>query len=399
MGIPRDHPGSILHNVWRILALIALVVSTNVLIRFFITVPVLTNVNKSRGIACRTELTPTESRNKTSTLGFAQESKGIFNGALLRKVAKVDLTAIREMTRFVLFLCDPSYFNGSVALLASLAESSALTSHPPLVIVVGNNTIQPLEKEILEALGAQVKMVDLPQNLLSAIALHRSSVQERFRDVFSKILLFRPDIVECDIVFYIDIDTLARGDLIDCMYDIIQRFRSKPQLDFLAVGSRYYFNNGVMLARPNDTTFSYMVEMLVNGTCMGNCTDIDYKTMMRREAYTDQDVFFEYAQRFPERFEPEDPKSRLNQRPKYQHNDTYHDCSVVHYIGTPKPWEAWFAIPDIGIPVNGTSLMTLPDEFIPELLNTLLLPDWALGLWRDTWNRAVIQSVAHEGLA
>ncbi len=398
MGIPRGHPGSILHNVCRILALIALVVSTNVIIRFFITVPVLTNVSKSIGIVGR-ELPTNNSGNNTSIIGSVKESKAIFNGTFLQVVAKVDLAAIRKATRFVLFLCDPSYFNGSVALVASLAESSAFTSIPPLVMVVGNDTIQPLEKEILEALGAQVKIVDLPQSLQDAIALRQSSVQLRFRDVFSKILLFRPDIVECDIVFYMDIDTLARGDLIDCMYDIIQRFRSKPQLDFLAVGSRYYFNNGVMLARPNDTTFSYLVEMLRNGTCMVNCTESEYTTMMRREAYTDQDVFFEYTQRFPERFEPEDQKSRLNQRPKYQHNDTYHDCSVVHYIGTPKPWESWFAIPSIGIPLNGSSLLMLPDSYIPESLHTLFLPDWALELWRDSWNQAVIQSVAHPTLA
>ena len=434
---------SILHYICRILVLVALVVTVSsvVIIKYYITIPVQTNVQKfthaadalaessisskastaaaaDRGgfisegafnvtswinssVTEEKQILVNRSKAETSTIGLAQETKHDFDGMFLQATSEADLIAVREMTRFVLFLCDSSYFSGSVALISSLAESITSTSLPPLVMVMGNSTIRPFEQEILEALGAQVKMVDQPQELADAIALRSSSFQERWQGVFSKILLFRRDIVECDIVFYIDIDSLARGDLMACMYDIIQNFRSKPELDFLAVGSRTYFNNGVMLARPRDTTFSYLVEMLRNGTCVGSCVTSDYATTMRREIYTDQDIFIEYSERYPERFEPVEKRSRLNYRPMYQPNDAHQNCSVVHYVGKPKPWEAWFSIPGIGVAVHGSALPMLPNS-IPESMHALKkrskrwsMPDWALDLWRDHWNHAVTRLQAH----
>lgn len=346
-----------------------------------------------------------ETEGETSAIALVQETKHLLDGIFAEATSEDKSTDVRVLTRFVMFLCDSSYFKGAVALVASLSESSMSTSLPPLVMVVGNGTIRPFEQAILEALGAQVKMVDQPQELTDAIARQRASVEGRWQGVFSKFLVFRRDIVECDIAFYIDIDSLVRGNLIDCMYDIIQLFSSKPQLEILAVGSRTYFNNGVMLVRPRDTTFSYLVKMLQNGTCVGRCTDSDYTTMMRREIYTDQDVFIEYSERFPERFEPVVKHSCLNLRPKYQPNDMYQNCSVVHYVGTPKPWEAWFAIPRIDIPVNGSTLSMLPDS-IPESIHALKkqskswhIPDWALELWRSKWNHAVNQLLVHAQMA
>ncbi|KAI2490431.1 hypothetical protein MHU86_24147 [Fragilaria crotonensis] len=312
---------------------------------------------------------------------------------------RAEVTAKPETTRFVLFLCDLSFFNGAVALLASLAESRRSTSLPPLVMIMEDVPIKPYAQEILAALGAQVKMVDQPQELADAIQLRGSKVKKRWRGVFSKMHLFRRDIVDCDVVFYIDVDAVVRGNVIDCMDDILQSFRSKPELDILAVGKRQYFNNGVMLARPRDSTFSYLVEMLRNGTCVGNCTDSDYTTMMRRRIDTDQDVFIEYTQRFPNRFEPIDKASPLNVRPMHRRFDVHANCSVIHYVGEPKPWVAWFALPNISTPVDGTSLPMLREHF-PESLKALIerqkekgtpwtTPVWSLEVWRDYWNQAV----------
>ncbi|KAI2490428.1 hypothetical protein MHU86_24144 [Fragilaria crotonensis] len=334
------------------------------------------------------------------TLGRAHDAE-----AILLDDAKPDVTARRETTRFVLFLCDSSFFNGAVTLLASLAESSSATSLPPLVMVMEDVPIKPFEQEILVALGAQVKVVDQPQELADAIQLRGSKVKQRWRGVFSKMHLFRRDVVDCDVVFYIDVDAVVRGNVMECMNDIIQLFQSKPELDILASGKRKYFNNGVMLARPRDSTFSYLVEMLRNGTCVGDCTDSDYTTMMRRRIITDQDVFIEYTQRFPNRFEPIDEDYPLNVRPMHHRADIHATCSVIHYAGGPKPWEAWFSIPNITIPLDGSSLPMLP-EYFPESLKALkkqrkkrgkpwALRDWSLEIWRDYWNRAVIRLQDH----
>jgi lipopolysaccharide biosynthesis glycosyltransferase len=332
-------------------------------------------------------------------------SVGTLNATLQQAVDIRELTAMRESTRFVLFLCDAKYFFGSVALVASLAESKTPTSLSPLVIVVGADTIKPFQRQVLEALGAQVKIVKQPQELTDAVELRGSSVSRRWQGVFAKMLVFRRDLVECDIVFYIDVDALARGDLIECMYDIIQRFQSNPKLDILAVGNRTYFNAGIMLARPRRTTYSYLIAMLRNGTCVGNCTESDYKTMMRRKINADQDIIIEYTERFPERFEPLKRKSRLNLRPMHQKVDVHKNCSVVHYAGLPKPWQPWSAVPSIDFPVNGSTLRMLPDS-IPEAIYALKnrsktwdLADWSLELWRSQWNQAVTQLQASQQLS
>lgn len=346
----------------------------------------------------------------TSAIGFlGQGSEVIPDGVFLGDTSKPGLAALREMTRFVLFLCDPSYFNGAVALVESLVDSLTPTSLPPLVMVVGDATIQPFEQQILEALGAQVTMVEQPQELTDAIAYRSQFVKRRWKGVFSKFLLFRPDIVECDIVFYIDVDAVARGDLFECMYDTLELFRSKPKLEILAVGGRDYFNNGIILARPRDTTFFYLVDMLQNGTCKGDCKAGDFKTKMRRKIKTDQDVFIEYTERFPDRYEAVYAPSPLNLRPMHQPQDLHQNCSVVHFAGAPKPWEAWFAIPNIGSPANGSALLSLPNGF-PESLKALKkkrkkrkkawqLPNWGLEVWRDHWNNAVSRLQAHPELA
>ena len=319
--------------------------------------------------------------------------------------AEPDGTRRQETTRFVLFLCDLSFFNGAIALLASLADSRSSTSLPPLVMVTEDVPIQPFQLVMLEALGAEVKVVDQPQELAEAIKLRSSMVEGRWKGVFSKMHLFRRDIVDCDIVFYIDVDAVVRGNVMDCMHDVLHLFRSKPELDILAAGKRDYFNNGVMLARPRDSTFSYLVEMLRNGTCVGNCTDSDYTTMMKRRIDTDQDIFIEYTQRFPSRFEPIKNNSHLNLRPMHHRFDIHVNCSVVHFAGEPKPWEAWFAIPTISIPIENSSLPMLP-EFFPEPLKALMerrkeegklwtAPVWSLEVWRDYWNRAVTRLQAH----
>ena len=192
------------------------------------------------------------------------------------------------------------------------------------------------------------------------------------------------------------------------MHGIIESFRSKPELDILAVGKRTYFNNGVMLARPRDTTSSYLVDMLRNGTWEGNWTESDYKMTMKRAIHTDQDVFIEYTERFPERYEPVRGPSPLNLRTMHQPQDAHQNCSVLHYAGAPKPWEAWFEIQNMDIPANGSALLLLPDGF-PKSLRALKteskngkkpwqVPDWALEVWRDHWNRAVTQLQAHPEL-
>jgi lipopolysaccharide biosynthesis glycosyltransferase len=168
-----------------------------------------------------------------------------------------------------------------------------------------------------------------------------ATLGDRWQGVFSKMLLFRPSIVECDLVFYIDLDALARGNLITCMNETIEEFHSRPKLDFLASGDRYYFNNGVMLARPRNKTYRYMVQMLRNGTCMGRICN-GTTTMMSRIVYTDQDIFIEYSQRFPERFQPISGKSSFNLRPTYNPIDRDQDCSIIHYTGDTKPWSALF---------------------------------------------------------
>jgi hypothetical protein len=254
-----------------------------------------------------------------------------------------------EDIRFVLFLSDAKFFKGAFALVESLRESRNSTAFPPLVMVVGNCTIEPVQQSMLESLGAQVKILSIPSELEDAVEKQKSrGVNKRWESVFTKMLLFLPEIVECGIVFYIDLDAVARGNVVECMDGIIQDFRSNPHLELMASGNNEYFNNGVMLARPSARTFSYMVDMLRNGTCKENCSDYnmfrngtcegnctDYNTVMWRKVATDQDIFIEYTQRFPERFRPINQYSlpTFNLRPMHKANDEWSNCSIVHFAG------------------------------------------------------------------
>jgi hypothetical protein len=71
----------------------------------------------------------------------------------------------KDTIRFVLFLCDSAFYVGAVAIVASLSESMASTTLPPLIMVVGNATLQPVQLRILESLGAEVKQIAIPKGL------------------------------------------------------------------------------------------------------------------------------------------------------------------------------------------------------------------------------------------
>jgi Glycosyl transferase family 8 len=303
--------------------------------------------------------------------------------------------AEKDTIRFVLFLCDSKFYVGAVAILTSLSESMGSTTLPPLIMVVGNVTLQPVQLKILESLGAEVKLITIPKGLDHAARGVTTLLGERWQGVFSKMLLFRPNIVECDLVFYIDLDALARGNLITCMNETIEAFRSNPKLDFLASGDRYYFNNGVMLARPRKKTYRYMVQMLKNGTCMGRICN-GTTTMMSRIVYTDQDIFIEYSQRFPDRFYPISGQSSFNLRPTYNPIDRDQDCSIIHYTGDTKPWSALFPGQDvtrvgIELPRLANSVPIPTDAAAPSLTRKMPIAPWALEVWRANWNRAVTQ--------
>jgi lipopolysaccharide biosynthesis glycosyltransferase len=202
------------------------------------------------------------------------------------------------------------------------------------------------------------------------------------------------------------------------MDGIMQEFRSNPQLELMASGNDEYFNNGVMLARPSARTFSYMTDMLRNGTCKENCSNYnmfrngtcevnctDYNTVMWRKVSTDQDIFIEYTQRFPARFRLIDGFSipAFNLRPMHISKDEWQNCSIVHFAGAPKPWEAW--LPDVKTTVDGSAdeFPLLPNGDLPKTIHEMKircresglhwdLKDWALIAWRDRWNRAVARS-------
>jgi hypothetical protein len=84
-----------------------------------------------------------------------------------------DSRIVYEDIRFVLFLSDAKFFNGAFTLLESLWESRNSTAFPPLVMVVGNSTIQPVQQAILESLGAEVKILSIPPELDDAIKKRR----------------------------------------------------------------------------------------------------------------------------------------------------------------------------------------------------------------------------------
>lgn len=294
-----------------------------------------------------------------------------------------------ESIRFVLFLSNAKYFAGALTTVHSLVQS--VTSKPPLVMVMNNDTLQDSQQELLEYLGAEVLQVSVPDDLQDAMKANK--VSGRWQGVFTKMLFFNRNLVHSDIVFYIDTDAVARGNLTSCMSSTIADFRNNPSLDIMAVGDREYYNNGVMLARTRDRAYDSMVELLRNGTCYGKPNCANSTTQMNRRISTDQDIFVEYGARFPDRYQPISNGSPFNLRPMHTPKEYAADCSIVHYVGTPKPWGAWFEgenMTEVGINLPLLDAGdTLPSKVQSVLNSSKFSRDWSMRLWRDDWNEAV----------
>jgi hypothetical protein len=297
----------------------------------------------------------------------------------------------QESIRFVLFLVNAKYFAGAVAAVHSLAESATATSKPPLVMIMSNGTIQAPPQAFLEHIGAEVLHVTVPQDLTDAMRVHK--VGDRWKGVFTKMLFFNRKLVGSDIVFYIDTDAVARGNLTSCMSNTIEQFRENPKLDILAAGDRKYFNNGVMLARARDRTYDSMIELLRNGSYYGQPGCASSATQMNRKIATDQDIFVEYTSRFPERYQPIKGGDPFNLRPMHAPKDRDTNCSIVHYAGHPKPWSAWFegqnmsnvasTLPQL-VPLNESSI--LPTKIQIFLNGSKSSHEWSMRLWGNIWN-------------
>jgi lipopolysaccharide biosynthesis glycosyltransferase len=313
------------------------------------------------------------------------------NSQPLRHIGAREVTTASQSIRIVLFLCDSNFWLGAVAILQSLKETSISAPFPPLILIVGRKSIGKRQIAVLRHLGAEVKILRIPRALYQA-AKNVSTLGDRWQGVFSKFLIFRPDIVRCDIVFYIDLDVIVRGNIIDCMHDLLDTFRNNELLYFMAAGSLEYFNNGVMLVRPRKKVYSYMIEMLRNGTCMGRICN-NTTTKMNRIIYTDQDVFISFAQRFPERFGAISEKSAFNIQPTYNPVDRDQNCSIVHYTGYIKPWSSLFPNISIDEIIENLPVITrkIPNRkgIIKFNSRTRPIEKWALELWRDNWNKAV----------
>jgi hypothetical protein len=182
--------------------------------------------------------------------------------------------------------------------------------------------------------------------------------------------------------------------------EIIDPFRSNHELDIAAVEiSQKRFNSGVLLARPRHRTYKYMLELIENGACYGrNLSQIGdgcaTGVAMNRKFDSDQDVFHEYTQRFPDRFEYLQPASPFNLRPMHSPNDRAQNCSIVHYIGWPRPSGIWFegqsmtqVSRELPILPTGPSLPPSIEAFAAQSKSST---EWGLRLWRDRWNDAVI---------
>ena len=120
------------------------------------------------------------------------------------------------------------------------------------------------------------------------------------------------------------------------------------------------------------------------------------------EIFNDQDLFVEYTHRFPERFRAIRNPNAINVRPMHEKMDRYESCSIVHFTGHPKPWNAWFNQSTAVAGPNVTSRPLLPLATIPDSIHQIVAMNpekirlWSLTVWRDIWNQAMMRLIETE---
>lgn len=173
---------------------------------------------------------------------LANKSQQLLN----EKLENIEEANKEESIRFVLFLSDLKKYPAAVTLVQSLSESTKSTSMPPRVMMTQWVILPSRQREFLESLGAEVVNATVPEDLKEACRRIGKSWWS-----FEKMLLFRSELMQSDIVLYMNVDAVVRGDVIDCMSkEVINPFGPSRELDMAAVAtSRSSFNAGVLLAR------------------------------------------------------------------------------------------------------------------------------------------------------
>jgi len=225
---------------------------------------------------------------------------------------------------YITFLTGKSYLPGVVTLGYKLRELE--TSHD-LVVLADTDT---LSEEQVELLGAIFdKVVSVNDAVISAplAPLQAALGREELAVTYTKILLWNQPY---DTVVYMDADTLPLRSL-DSLFDT--EFESDQVLASPDAGWPDIFNTGVLVLKPNKSTFGELIDFAKSATSFDGA---------------DQGLFNEYFNiktngrnwvRLPFLF---------NVTPNYSHayqylpafNRFFPQINVLHFIGQFKPWHS-----------------------------------------------------------
>lgn len=215
---------------------------------------------------------------------------------------------------YMTLISSPEYDIGAQLLVCRLRQYSPNTT----ILVVVDESILPLRSvHYYQRMGVDLIQVSNPGKEFS-----NTSVSSELRiGTYTKLQLWNLTMV--DVAVYMDADALPIQNPQDLFHELTL------QQDFGAVGHSKYMNTGIMVFRPNYTTYSQLMERLRTN---------DYAKAQNDP--TEQDLLVSHFG--DSRPETKFIDAKYNYRPLHHPLRLMDYAVVVHYIGNPKPWTAIF---------------------------------------------------------
>ena len=177
----------------------------------------------------------------------------------LIKICKNNVTFNSEIAVWSLITEDAQKYGiGSIKLLKSIKNNVKHTKFDPIILEIIENPLETQIREQIQEAGWKICMV----NNIQPFEKHRMKTHSRFRDQFTKLLLWKA--VEYKANYYFDSDTIVVNRLDNFLtlhtnLEATFSFKIACTQDFRNDNWVEGFNMGVFIVRPNQTEFERLI--------------------------------------------------------------------------------------------------------------------------------------------
>eukprot|EP00929_Paragymnodinium_shiwhaense_P110372 TRINITY_DN77325_c0_g1_i1.p1 TRINITY_DN77325_c0_g1~~TRINITY_DN77325_c0_g1_i1.p1 ORF type:complete len:381 (+),score=65.16 TRINITY_DN77325_c0_g1_i1:142-1284(+) len=256
------------------------------------------------------------------------------------------------------FLGHEAYLEGVLACIASVRTGNAKL---PFKVMMPTSLAEKL-RHIVEAQGAEVVPV-------GKFPIPASIDNPRFVKAYNKLHVLLPETTQLDVVCHMDADTIAKGNLDTALPFVWLAESEHVQLMGVRQFSKH-LNDGIMLLKPSSKFAEEIFKFARHPTL--NLTG-------------DQAIFRMWIKENPSGFS--DLSGQFNMRPFHDHHSgtafTRSKAAILHFIGVPKPWEAWNASLE-----SPRTMFSSVDKAMQRAQKSgygAYHRKWALRAWQQAW--------------